>query len=320
MPPHRSIFVFDIFLPLDLFSGIGGFSSGFSKNGFDVIGADESERAGLVYQIFASPSFIRADLGKEMIKGNFDVIIGGPPCKPWSPVNLSRRSAIHRDYHLVERFMDHVAKNKPKVFIMENVPTLRSDGVFGSQLARIAEKGYSVYTTFVKYSDYGASTSRRRLIAVGLLNGNAEYFMQDLKKFSKPPKLLRNTIKKFRYNERGIPRDHVWPNLKTISKYAEKYATGKYGWKILDWDSPAPSFGNVMKTYILPPDSDPLSPEARVISVLEVSRIMGFNHGFVFPDGMYIGERYQMLVDAVSPIFSDVLAKLTLSHLSRNEF
>ncbi|MHB8360033.1 MAG: DNA cytosine methyltransferase, partial [Thermoplasmataceae archaeon] len=268
------------FKVLDLFSGIGGLSHGFSNNGFNVTGVDRSERTGLVYQIFASPNFIHADLGYELISGEYDVVVGGPPCRPWSPVNLYRRSEVHRDYRLVERFVKHVENIRPRVFIMENVPALRSDKGFGIQMDRISKLGYSVETTFVKYSDYGAPTSRKRLIAVGLLDGPADQFVDGLKKFTKPPKLLKDTIGEYRYNEMGNPEDHVWPNLKTISKYAEKYRTGKYGWRILDWNSPAPSFGNVMKTYILPPDSDPMSPDARVVSVLEVSRIMGFNHGF----------------------------------------
>ncbi len=305
------------FKVLDLFSGIGGLSYGFSNNGFCVTGADKSERAGIVYRSFASSNFIHADLASELISGQYDVIIGGPPCRPWSSVNLSKRSEIHRDYHLVERFVEHVERIKPKIFIMENVPALRSDKGFRFQMERISKLGYSFDTTFVKYSDYGAPTSRKRLIAVGLLDGSANQFINGMRNFTKSPKLLRDTIKEFRYNERGNPVDHVWPNLKTISKYVEKYKTGKYGWRILDWDSPAPSFGNVMKTYILPPDSDPMNPEARVISILEVSRIMGFNHGFSFPEGMHVGERYQMLVDSVSPIFSDVLAKHTFNYLSQ---
>ena len=308
------------FKVLDLFSGIGGLSHGFSNNGFCVTGADKSERAGMVYKIFASPNFINADLGSELVDGQFDIVVGGPPCRPWSSVNLSKRSEIHRDYHLVERFVEHVEKIKPRIFIMENVPALRSDKGFNTLMERISKLGYSLGTTFVKYSDYGAPTSRRRLIVVGLLEGSADQFICGLEKFNKPPKLLKDTIKEFRYNERGSPSDHVWPNLKTINKYAEKYKTGKYGWRILDWDSPAPSFGNVMKTYILPPDSDPMNPETRVVSVLEVSRIMGFNHGFSFPEGMHVGERYQMLVDSVSPVFSEVLAKQVLRHLKQYRF
>ena len=89
---------------------------------------------------------------------------------------------------------------------------------------------------------------------------------------------------------------------------------------MLDWNKPAPSFGNVMKTYILHPDSNPELPTARVVSVFEVSRIMGFNHGFEFPSNFGMGERYQMLVDSVSPIFSNVLAKQTQQYLKQCRF
>ena len=302
---------------LDLFSGMGGFSYGFAHNGFDVTGADQSRHAEIVYRKLVSPNFINADLRREQITGQYDIVIGGPPCKPWSPINVSRRTTVHRDYDLVKRFADHIKTIRPEMFILENVPALRNELAFSEQMRSLSALGYSVETTFIKYSDYGAATSRRRLFAVGLLNSSATEFIDGLKKHTRPGMTLRRAIEKFAENDRGTPSDHVWPELKTISRYAEKYRTGKYGWRILDWDSPAPSFGNVMKTYILHPDSDPLDPDARVVSVLEVSRIMGFNHGFKFPDGLGVGERYQMLVDSVSPVFSDILARYTADHFRK---
>lgn len=303
---------------LDLFSGIGGLSLGFAQNGFNVLGVDRSENAGKIYRNYVSKNFIRADLSVYDIDGDYDIVVGGPPCRPWSSVNLSKRAIRHRDYHLIERFADHVRKLGPKMFILENVPALRNDHSFVKQMKILSGMGYQVGTSIVRYSDYGASTSRRRLLAVGTKFASGENFIEELQKYRKPPKLLKDTIKEFRFNERGSPEDHIWPELRTISRYAEKYRTGKYGWKILEWNSPAPSFGNVMKTYILPPESDPADPDTRVVSVLEVSRIMGFNHGFKFPEGFGIGERYQMLVDSVSPVFSEVLARHTLKYFRQN--
>jgi len=303
------------FRVLDLFSGIGGLSRGFAVSGFDVTGVDVSESAGVVYRQFASENFIQADLFVENVRGKYDVIIGGPPCRPWSPVNLSRRAEIHRDYHLVDRFVDHIRLLSPRMFILENVPALRKDKSFKRQIDILKRVGYQIGTTMVRYSDYGASTSRRRLVAVGIKNGSGNDFIESLKKYRSPPSSVRSAIEEFRFKERGNPDDHVWPNLRTISKYAEKYRTASYGWRILEWDEPAPSFGNVMKTYILPPESDPLDPSVRVLSVLEVSRIMGFNHGFHFPTGLGIGARYQMLVDSVSPVFSEVLANHVMDYL-----
>jgi DNA (cytosine-5)-methyltransferase 1 len=306
------------FRVLDLFSGIGGLSHGFAESDFDVTGVDTSESAGRVYRQYASENFIRADLSVDYVDGNYDIVVGGPPCRPWSSVNLSKRAIRHRDYHLIERFADHVRIIGPKMFILENVPALRYDPGFVKQMKILSRVGYQMGTSIVRYSDYGASTSRRRLLAVGIKFASGENFLEGLRKYREPPRLLKDTIREFRFNERGSPEDHVWPELRTIARYAEKYRTGKYGWKILEWNAPAPSFGNVMKTYILPPESDPADPDTRVVSVLEVSRIMGFNHGFKFPDGFGIGERYQMLVDSVSPVFSEVLARHTLKYFKQH--
>lgn len=305
----------DEFRVLDLFSGIGGLSHGFAESGFDVTGVDLLETTGTVYRRYVSENFIQADLSVEYVRGKYDVIVGGPPCKPWSPVNLSRRAEIHRDYHLVERFVDHIRILAPRIFIMENVPALRKDKIFEKQMEILKHMRYQIDTLVVRYSDFGAPTSRRRLLAVGIRDNSVGDFIEELNRYRKPPTTVRSIIEEFRFNEMGTPADHVWPNLQTIYKYADKYRTGKYGWRILKWDEPAPSFGNVMKTYILPPESDPLDPNARVLSVLEVSRIMGFNHGFHFPSGLGVGERYQMLVDSVSPVFSEILAANVIKYL-----
>ena len=42
----------------------------------------------------------------------------------------------------------------------------------------------------------------------------------------------------------------------------------------------------------------------RVISVKEALLLMGFDREFHFPQGMGMGIRYQMVTDAVSPVFA----------------
>jgi site-specific DNA-cytosine methylase len=38
--------------------------------------------------------------------------------------------------------------------------------------------------------------------------------------------------------------------------------------------------------------------------------IMGFSDKFRFPEGMGMGVRYQMVADAVSPVFSEICARV----------
>ena len=59
----------------------------------------------------------------------------------------------------------------------------------------------------------------------------------------------------FHLDQKGEIQDHDYPNFRTIEKYRKYYETGKYGWYKLEWEKPAPSFGNVTKTYILHPSS-----------------------------------------------------------------
>lgn len=295
---------------LDLFCGAGGLAYGFSKAGFRVTGVDISEIAGKAFEFHTGGKFIKADLSREIIDDDdYDVIIGGPPCKPWSSVNITKRGKDHDDYHLLSRFFKHVEHHSPRMFILENVKPLANDEILQKHIRRLQKQKWSVLPKIVKYSDYGAPTKRHRLIVVGIMDGNAETFFKLLSRSRKTAKTVRDVIWYLKDKERDEIPDHVWPELKTINRYRNYYRTEKYGWYRLRWKEPAPSFGNIMKTYILHPDAFN-GGVTRVISVKEASRIMGFNKGFHFPEGG-LGVRYQMVADSVSPRFSVVTTRIT---------
>lgn len=297
---------------LDLFCGMGGLSSGFVESGFSVSGVDKSEIVGATYKNYTHSTFIQADLSREVFEDSYDYVIGGPPCRPWSSVNVSSRGEDHKDYFLVKKFTDNVLSIKPDGFIIENVLPLRNDKIFARQLNRFTEANYFVKAYIFKYSDFGASSSRKRLFVVGMKRPNHDKFKHLMDSLRRPYGTVKDAIGEFRYLGEGEHPDHYWPKLRTISKYAKYYESGKFGWTRLIWGAPAPSFGNVMKTYTLHPDSDPRSENARVVTPLEVSRIMGFDHGFTFPEGTNMGQKYQMLADSVSPVFSEKIARSIL--------
>lgn len=301
---------------LDLCAGAGGMANGFEQVGFDVTGVDISEKAVETFKLNNRGPCIKADLLKELIELDCDVIIGGPSCRPWSAVNLTRRGKKHKDYRLLSKYFEHIEHNSPKVFLMENVPLIANDAVLQQRIKRLERKDYSVIGKVVKYSDYGAPTKRRRFIICGIKNGNAQSFFDKLASYEKPSKHVADVIWDFRNKKNGEVTDHVWPELRTIDKYRDYYKTGKYGWYVLNWKEPAPSFGNVMKTYILHPDAFNGKP-TRVISVKEAMLIMGFDQAFRFPQNFGLGARYQMVVDSVSPVFSQIAAMVTKELLKR---
>jgi len=295
---------------LDLFCGAGGLAIGFRKAGFEVTGVDKNASAAETFEINRIGDFIEADLSKVVIEqDHYDMILGGPPCKPWAAVNLVRRGIEHHDYYLLSKYFKHVQMHRPAAFLLENVPAVANSSLLRKNIAKIRKLGYSVEGQFVRYSEFGAPTRRRRYILFGIKRASAKTFFEKLAHFKRCPRTTRDVIWYLRNREKGSVRDHDWPDLQTIDKYREYYEESKYGWYILKWKEPAPSFGNVMKTYILHPDSFN-GGTTRVISVKEAMLIMGFNRSFNFPMKCGMGPRYQMVADSVSPEFSIVAGKV----------
>ena len=142
----------------DLFCGMGGLSYGFSKNGFNVTGYDINK--------YCEDIFIKNKIGKFYTRNlNFtsinnetglidfllpldfnldsDAIIGGPSCRPWSSVNITKREIRHPDYGLVESFFRIVDDNYPEFFLMENVPAIKNDPSYIRCISNIRKKYYA---------------------------------------------------------------------------------------------------------------------------------------------------------------------------------
>ncbi len=307
---------------LDLFCGAGGLSLGFRDAGFTVTGVDNNPHSAEIYSVNAIGEFVEIDLARDSITGMFDVVIGGPPCRPWSNINRQKRGSLHQDYNLLQRFFDHVFELRPRAFILENVPPLGSDKKFLSLVDKAIKEGYSVTSRSLKYLDYGAATKRQRLFTAGFrdFGMSAGDFFICLKQLQEVPITVGQAIGKYEQSIEGEIPDHEWPQLKTIDKYRSYYESGKYGWSKLKYDEYAPSFGNIMKTYILHPRAGEGDFPLRTLSVREALAIMGFPEDFRFPSGMGLGMRYQMVANAVSPVAAQKIGRTVREMLERRNY
>lgn len=306
---------------LDLFTGIGGIALGFQAAGFSVTGVDCEELSAATYEENAIGKHVLADLSEgRLVKGEFDVIVGGPPCRPWSAMNLQRRGESHEDYHLLEAFFRHIAELRPYVFLMENVPPVAGDKKYLELLTQLVTCGYSIDRRIIRYSDFGAATARRRLFTVGIRDSSSwtatDFFTSLAAQYSATAKTVKEAIGWLQHHQRGDFPDHEWSRLTSIGNYEERYRTGRFGWKQLLWNRPAPSFGSISKTYILHPESGVGDFPVRVLSVREVLSIMSFSRTFRFPESAPLGARYRMAANAVSPAVAEMCARIIRSILS----
>ena len=91
---------------------------GFAQNDFNVVGYDVNP---FVKEIFKLNNIGIVKI-KDLTLGFEDefesplILIGGPPCKPWSSVNVTRRTEKHPDYSLLESFFKSIAKSTVSTF------------------------------------------------------------------------------------------------------------------------------------------------------------------------------------------------------------
>jgi site-specific DNA-cytosine methylase len=234
---------------------------------------------------------------------------------------MQKRRSEHGDHALLERYFSHVHEIRPWIFLMENVPALGSDASYLTETGRLRTAGYDVRSEIVRYNEYGAYTTRRRLFTVGIRGSRigAKAFFRHLAAHRQPERTVREAIEWLRDKARGEVADHDWSLLNTIGKYRGHYESGKYGWKRLDYDEPAPSFGSVAKTYILHPEAGVGTFPERVLSVREVMAIAGFDTSVAFPIGTPRAKRYQMVANTVSPSVSRALAAVVRIFLVGND-
>jgi DNA (cytosine-5)-methyltransferase 1 len=164
---------------LSLFSGCGGFSTGFAWAGFKILGFLEinPDFRSIYRENFPNTVELGADItqvsqaqiqGWKNTLGQIEVIIGGPPCQGFS-LSGKRQSDDSRNT-LFEHYLRVVEVIRPKFAILENVRLLTSmkfpDGslVMDAMRNGFHKIGYSVQPFEVNAKQYGVPQHRDRVL------------------------------------------------------------------------------------------------------------------------------------------------------------
>lgn len=360
---------------LSLFSGAFGLDLGFMAAGFDPklaldIDKDASET---IKTNLPDMPFIGEDIGtistKQLLEisdvcvGEVDVLVGGPPCQPFSTVGKRLGLNDPRASPLKE-FVRVIKEAKPRCFVMEEVEGLQSarlkhititeretrqlspEEEKGSAFKLIVEMlkstGYNITFSTLNAADYGAPQIRKRLIFIGLREGEPSLpepthtnnpqthlkgkklspwttFWEASADLQNREQEYLNFSKKVTPFMELVPPGGNWRNLPedvVQSAMGGAYTSGggKMGYyRRLAWDEPSPTVvtsPTQMATLFCHPEA------LRPLSVEEYKRLQGF------PDDWYLpastSAKYKLIGNAV-PVHLSYAIALKVQELLGNE-
>jgi DNA (cytosine-5)-methyltransferase 1 len=166
---------------IDLFAGCGGMTAGFERTGrFHSIMAVESERdAAATWTLNFGDLVARAEDGEPLRIQDVptfpkaDVVIGGPPCQGFSPLNMKGVGLDRRG--LWREYLRALRESEASAFVMENVPELLRSAEYTSFQRSARRLGYSVEGQVLNAADFGVPQTRRRAIVIGIRNGEMRW-------------------------------------------------------------------------------------------------------------------------------------------------
>lgn len=328
---------------ISFFSGAGGIDVGLEAAGFRVLAASDimSEACATLstnfqeLQVIGPPAEsgdindIRGEGLLERLgikQGQVDLIVGGPPCQPFSVAAAQRFLKGDAKFkrigfespdkgELVFRFAERILELRPRAFLIENVPGILSiDGGNGIRVVyqMLEEAGYTVSAPFVLNArDFGVPQSRKRAFVIGSLEGHAvsppapthsefgdlltEPWITVAQALVGMPKSVPN----------HIPRNH---SPESIARY-RRIGVGKREQlgRVDRLDPRSPS-----KTVIAGGTSgggrSHLHPYlARTLSVRECARIQTFPDTYVFQGSS--ARQFTLVGNAVPPLLAEHLAR-----------
>lgn len=315
-------------LVVDLFCGAGGYGRGFLDSGFHIALAVDNNRAAVRTYKTNIPSAtvlcedIRDlscdDINYLISPSSVDVVIGSPPCEPFTAANPRRfKEPLDRLYRdpigsLVLNFIELVGCLSPKVFVMENVPAILDDGLKDAITKEFKSVGYEVYFNVLRAEEYGNPSRRTRVFIsnIPLNPPKAGVKVKVIDAIKDLPEPSEDAI---------IPNHDPPPRLSP--RKLRRAARLKWGSSLILYEgSGSKLLPNMVKLnpYDLAPtvlgSSRFIHPfEPRLLTVREQARLMGFPDDHVFLGGK--DEQYNQVGEAVPYTLSKAIASEVLRFL-----
>lgn len=160
-----------------LFAGMGATAKGQQDLGLDPVAYELNPvAADTLRHHFGNLNVIEAnvkdvDFETDLAWEDVAVVIGGPPCQPFSQATAGSADYDPRD--CIPDFVRAVRDLQPDVFVMEEVKTLlwkKNRPYYDRVVADLEAAGYRVDFRVLDASEHGLPQARKRLFTVGVRN------------------------------------------------------------------------------------------------------------------------------------------------------
>lgn len=293
---------------VDLFAGCGGLSLGFEANGFKTIGFEMDETAVHTYNHNLIGECIKEKLSTESIFPKADILIGGPPCQPFSVVGKQLGLKDSRDGFPI--FLNALKQIKPEVFLFENVRGMlyKNKWYLNEVLNEITKSGYFIDYALLNAVNYAVPQNRERVIVIG--SKKRIKLPTPIKRTITTGEALGNLAFEFDENSKFFTEsmDRYVANYERASKcinprdlYLDKPA------RTLTCRNLAGATGDMHRVKLK-------DGRRRRLTVREAARLQSFPDWFEF-----IGtetQKFNQIGNAVAPNFSYYLAKAIKDHVN----
>lgn len=159
------------YLAIDLFAGCGGLSLGFEAAGIKTIGYEMVADCCDTYRKNLGSECHQEKITTETEFPKVDLIIGGPPCQPFS--RRGKQTGKDDERNGFPAFIEAVRKVQPAIWVCENVKGLpeQNKEYFQNIIEEFNALGYVVEHRVFQLVKYDVPQNRERLVIVGHRGG-----------------------------------------------------------------------------------------------------------------------------------------------------
>ncbi len=152
---------------IDLFAGCGGLSLGFEANGFKTIGYEIDKQASDTYNKNLIGECFNQALTVDTKYPKADVVIGGPPCQPFSIGGKQLGLKDSRDGFPI--FLSAIRQLNPEVLLFENVRGIlyKNKWYLKEVIEELESLGYYINYALLNAVNYEVPQNRERVIVIG---------------------------------------------------------------------------------------------------------------------------------------------------------